>query len=113
MPRKLSKRLVLDTNVVAAASPKDIPLQPKICREVLLTIKDHGHKVVMTAKTRQEWDKHQSPFAIEWRTNMETRGRIEHLRDEDIDPMLCERITSAKFTAMQLATVLENQEIVM
>lgn len=46
------------------------------CRRFLMTMRDVGHYVVMTAALRQEWRSHLSGWSRKWLTQMYARRRV-------------------------------------
>jgi len=69
-----SRRLVIDTAVVCAASESEEYVS-SACRNALLAIRDICHKAVMTDEIKLEWDKHMSRFSRKWRVSMTIRKK--------------------------------------
>ena len=77
-----SKRLVIDADVAQASGDEDATDQRAInCRDFLKGVRAQKHTVVMTRKISDEWKRHRSGFAFEWRVSMNARRRIV-----DIEP---------------------------
>lgn len=78
MAKKKTRRLVIDASVAQASGGKDaIYPTSKNCRDFLDTVlAETGHEVVMTLAIREEWNKHQSNFAKNWRAAMIARKRL-------------------------------------
>ena len=69
--QKNSKRMVVDASVARAAGGEEATFpQSSHCREVLVSILDICHKVVVTQALWEEWNRHQSRFATLWRGQM-------------------------------------------
>ncbi|HVU11630.1 MAG TPA: hypothetical protein VHD90_10140 [Phototrophicaceae bacterium] len=79
MAIKNTKRLIVDSDVMQAAGYKNEPPSSKICREVLTTILNICHRVVLTETLQEEWSRHaeQSAFSRYWQVEM--AGRHEKL----------------------------------
>ena len=77
MRTKNSKQLVIDTDV-AQASGDENATDPRAinCRDFLIEVMAQKHRMVMTRKISNEWNRHQSRFALEWRTSMDARRRV-------------------------------------
>jgi hypothetical protein len=72
-----SRVLVIDASIARAAG--DVSMHPtsRSCREFLQAVRDLGHCMAMTDPIREEWNKHQSGFARQWRTSMMARRKIK------------------------------------
>ena len=69
-----SRLLVIDASVVRAAGETIHPVS-SACREYLLAIRRICHRVGMTEKIREEWDRHMSRFTRKWRRSMAARRK--------------------------------------
>jgi len=69
--------LVIDASVARAAG--DVSMNPtsRNCREFLQTVLQICHRMALTAPIQEEWNRHQSRFARDWRTSMVARKKIE------------------------------------
>ena len=77
-----SKRLVIDADVAQASGDENATDQRAInCRDFLKEVRFQDHRVVMTREISDEWKRHRSGFAFEWRVSMNARRRVV-----DIDP---------------------------
>ena len=77
-----SKRLVIDADVAQASGDEDaIDRRAINCRDFLKEVRSQEHRVVMTREISDEWKRHRSGFAFEWRVSMNARRRAV-----DIDP---------------------------
>jgi hypothetical protein len=74
---KISRRIVVDASVARAAGGEDAvqPLSTQ-CRDFLKTMLVVCHRVVLTRAVREEWKKHESGFARQWRTAMMARKKL-------------------------------------
>lgn len=77
MRSKNSKRLVIDADVAQASGDEDAT-DPRaiICRDILMEVRTQNHRIVMTKQINDEWKRHQSHFALEWRASMDARRRV-------------------------------------
>ncbi len=89
-----SKRLVIDTDV-AQASGDEAATDPRAinCRDFLKEARSQEHWVVMTRAISDEWKRHQSRFALEWRVSMDARRRIDRI-DPPKDTELRDKVTN-------------------
>ena len=75
-----SKRLVIDTDVAQASGDEDATDPRAInCRDFLKEVRSQDHRVVMTREISDEWKRHQSRFALEWRVSMDARRKIDRI----------------------------------
>ena len=75
-----SKRLVIDADVVQASGGEDATDPRAIhCRDFLKEVMSQNHRVVMTRKISDEWKRHRSRFAYEWRVSMDARRKIDRI----------------------------------
>ena len=89
-----SKRLVIDTDVARASGDEDATDPRAInCRDFLKEVRSQNHKVVMTRKISDEWKRHQSRFAFEWRVSMDARRKIDRINPPE-DQTLQDKITT-------------------
>jgi hypothetical protein len=70
-----SKRLVIDASIAGAAGRTDHPVS-KACRDFLEDVRTICHRVVMTREISDEWNRHQSRFAVSWRSSMFARKKV-------------------------------------
>lgn len=93
--------IVVDTSVARSAgtSGKSVP---EACRQTLLAILNHGHRVAMSEPIRNEWMKprntdsnpYASLFSLHWLTQMQSRGRVVSIILEEDSPF-CRRCMQA------------------
>ena len=83
----VSQRLVIDASVARSAGPETATFpRSKRCRDLLKTTLAVCHRVVITPAIRDEWNRHQSRFAKEWRTAMVARKKLLFINvPEDLD----------------------------
>ena len=88
------KRLVIDTDVAQASGDEDAT-DPRTlnCRDFLKEVRSQDHWVVMTREISDEWKRHQSRFALEWRVSMDARRRIDRI-DPPEDKELRDKVTN-------------------
>ena len=80
MRARNSKRLVIDTDVAQASGDEDATDPRAInCRDFLKEVRSQDHRVVMTREISDEWKRHRSGFALEWRVSMDARRRIDRI----------------------------------
>lgn len=93
MRSKDSKRLVIDTDV-AQASGDEYATDPRAinCCDFLKEVRSQNYRVVMTREISEEWKRHQSRFALEWRVSMDASRKVERI-DPPEDSTLREKIT--------------------
>ena len=92
-----SRRLVVDTNVARSASESEHPISDA-CRQVLETMLNEQHKVVLTATQFQEWRKHQSRFTRNWLARMASK-KLWHVLAPEPDSGLTNGIYAMDCTA--------------
>ena len=94
MRSRYPKRLVIDTDV-AQASGDDDATDPRAinCRDFLKEVRSQDHRVVMTREISDEWKRHRSGFALEWRVSMDARRRIDRI-DPPEDKELQDKVTN-------------------
>jgi hypothetical protein len=77
MKKMKSKCLVIDTCVVRASGQKKSKNKnSRYCRKLLDEILRICHRVVITDDIVSEWDKHESSYAVRWRSRMKDRRKI-------------------------------------
>lgn len=112
MRAKKSQRLVVDASVARAAGGEDavFPLS-KQCRDFLKTTLSVCHRVVLTRAVRDEWKKHESGFARQWRTAMMARKKLI-LDDAAEDSSLREAIEEAAATEKGRRAMLKDVHLI-
>ncbi|MGK3985436.1 hypothetical protein WME99_20490 [Sorangium sp. So ce136] len=112
MRAKVSRRLVIDASVARAAGGEDAvhPL-PKQCRDFLKTTLSVGHHVVLTPAVSSEWKKHESGFAMQWRTTMVARKQSLYVNvPEDVE--LRDAIDGASATERDRRAMLKDAHLI-
>jgi hypothetical protein len=84
MKVKNSRLLVVDASVAHSAGETEHPMS-RSCREVLVSIRDICHRMVLTQAIQEEWSRHESNFARRWRVSMYARKKIVPLEGMQID----------------------------
>ena len=80
MRSRNSKRLVIDADVAQASGDEDATDPRAVnCRDFLKEVMTQNHRIVMTRKISNEWKRHQSRFALEWRMSMDARRRVDRI----------------------------------
>ncbi len=88
MRARNSKRLVIDADVAQASGDEDATDPRAInCRDFLKGVMIQNHRVVMTRKISDEWKRHQSRFALEWRASMDARRRVARVDPSEYDEL--------------------------
>jgi hypothetical protein len=104
MPRKYSKRLVIDACIARAAGGDDATFPTsKHCRDFLRSVLNISHRIIMTPELSAEWKKHQSRFARGWLVSMQQRKKViylysqtfEHLRTKINEEAVTEQVRQA------------------
>ncbi len=85
MAKARSRVLVIDASIARAAGDMSVDPKSRNCREFLLAVRDHGHRMATTEPIIAEWNRHQSNFARRWRTSMMARKKIKAI---EIPPRL-------------------------
>ena len=88
MRARNSKRLVIDADVAQASGDEDATDPRAIdCRDFLKGVMTQNHRVVMTRKISDEWKRHQSRFALEWRASMDARRKVARVDPPEYDEL--------------------------
>ncbi len=111
MPRRSARRsITIDASIARASGHTDHPTSQR-CRDCLDTIRDHGHRMVMTDQLREEWDRHQSAFALRWRASMQSRGRVIAIKAA-LDDDLRDRIEQTAASLAQQVAIAKDVHLV-
>ncbi|MEQ9486795.1 hypothetical protein [Coleofasciculus sp. F4-SAH-05] len=104
----ISKRLVIDASVARSSGGEDAIHPTSIhCRDFLQAVLDICHKVVMTPDIKDEWDKHQSVFALRWRRRMVAKRKFVFL-NVSVDKELWDKIYRIAGTDRQCAEMFKD-----
>ncbi|MEM9275874.1 MAG: hypothetical protein AAGA80_23375 [Cyanobacteria bacterium P01_F01_bin.143] len=96
MIEKVNTKLVIDASIVRSSGGiKSKNLGSRNCSIFLDEVRKGLFYVVMTAKIRSEWNKHQSLFSVEyqslfsveWRAEMLQKRRIITIREQDLQDL--------------------------
>ena len=101
-----SRRIVIDTNVARSASESQHPISDA-CRQVLETMLNEQHRVVLSATQYLEWQKHQSGFAKNWLARMVGKKLFVVLKPEP-DSGLTNRVHALECTDKARAEMLKD-----
>ena len=94
-----SKRLVIDTDVVQSSGDEDATDPRAIhCRDFLKEVRSQNHRVVMTRKISDEWKRHRSRFALEWRVSMDARRKIDRVNPPEVEELQAKVTTTTNNT---------------
>ena len=102
----ISRRLVVDTNVAKSASESEKPVSDA-CRQVLQTMLQEQHRVVMSATQYWEWQKHKSPFTKRWLSQMVGK-KLHVVLSPEPDSGLTDRIYALECTDKAQAEMLKD-----
>ncbi len=93
-----SKRIVIDASVARSSGDKNatFPLS-KHCRDFLLAVRENEMFMVFSPEIREEWNRHQSSFALTWRASMVARKKL-HIAKSPHDEALRKKIAEATLT---------------
>jgi hypothetical protein len=92
MKARRSKTIVVDADVARSAGITEHP-RSKACRGVLDAMLKYCHKLAWTSDIAEEWKRHQSSYAIQWRAAMTARKKIrklENVQDDDLRNQMSE-----------------------
>ena len=88
MRSRNSKRLVIDADVAQASGDEDATDPRAInCRDFLKGVRTQNHRIVMTRKISDEWKRHQSRFALEWRMSMDASRKVDRIDSPEYDEL--------------------------
>ncbi|MEQ8997925.1 MAG: hypothetical protein RID53_15650 [Coleofasciculus sp. B1-GNL1-01] len=105
----VSKRLVIDASVARSSGGEDATYPTSVhCRDFLQAVLDICHKIVMTSDIKEEWDKHQSIFALRWRRRMVAKGKFVFLKEVSGDKELWDKIDLIAATDKQRAEMFKD-----
>ena len=88
MPGKASVPLVIDASVARASGGEDATYPTsKHCRDFLKAVLSICHRIVMTPPIAEEWSRHQSRFARQWRVSMNARKKVVRIEGAENDDL--------------------------
>jgi hypothetical protein len=104
-----SDKIVIDASIARSAGPRNgtFPLS-KDCRDFLEAVRESEMFAVFSQEILQEWKKHQSNFAVEWRTSMMAKRKILYFKDSLVDEILRNRIEKASPNEQIFAIMLKD-----
>lgn len=77
----MSKRLVIDTVIFGAAGGPDAEGRAKTCFDVLTTVRQADHRLVLSPDLWDEWRRHRSTSSRAWLTSMYARRNVIIIND--------------------------------
>lgn len=112
MKKAECRNLVIDASV-ARASGGEGAIHPTsmVTRNFLQAVLIRCHKAVMTPAIRDEWDKHQSGFALKWRRSMVARKKLMLLNVEE-RPDLRQQVELENLTQGQKDAMLKDCHLI-
>jgi hypothetical protein len=104
-----TKRLVVDCSIAHAAGSAEQALNPtsKNCRDFLLAMRKAKHLLVRTKQLDEEWSRHESSFAKQWRLAM-IQNRYVFLVRDAVNSDLRQRISQVDATKNEIAAMLKD-----
>ncbi len=112
MPKGASKCLVIDASVALAAGKIDATsARSRNCREFLQVVLDISYRASLTPQLKDEWDRHQSPFARTWRRAMVSRRKLV-IQDVPADTALRVRIERIVTRSAERAAVRKDYHLI-
>ncbi|MHB8626334.1 MAG: hypothetical protein ACYDBJ_06285 [Aggregatilineales bacterium] len=111
----MGKRLVIDASIARSAGPEGATFPTsKHCRELLKTVMTANHRVVFTPDITEEWKKHQSAFARQWKTSMYAHRRIDEIAYETLIQLIVhKRLDKLRVMIARIAMSDKNRDIML
>jgi hypothetical protein len=101
--------LVVDASVARSCGDLTATKSPAPeCRDFLLAMQEHKHKLVMTTDIKAEWDKHQSRFATQWLSQMVGRKLLQAIPIPEIDQEIWRPIENMAETDKERAAMVKD-----
>ena len=112
MPKRKSRILVVDANIMQAAGGTDATDNVSIsCRDLLLEILEICHRVVKTPEIKTEWKKHSSGYALKWEVKMWGCKKI--IQQEELeDKQLREKVSSLNYRERIIKTMQKDIHLI-
>lgn len=111
MKQRNSKAIVVDASVVRSAGMTENPTSIH-CREVLQTMLDYCHRVVLSTDVNQELRKHASRFARLWLGSMTAKKKLLLVTDSGAYSELYGRVEACLEEAKQQEAVSKDFHLV-
>ena len=112
MASRRSQDLVIDASVAQAAGPQSaVHPTAKNCRDFLLAVLHVCHRATFSPEIAREWNDHQSGFALQWRSSMFARKKIDRI-DSPKDKTLRIKITRAAVNQKQQEAMLKDVHLI-
>jgi len=113
MPKKASRRLIIDASIARAAGREEaIHPTSKHCCEFLTTVLKVCHRIVITPDILQEWKKHQSRFASTWLSQMYGRKKVHDEVGATVDNKLRNGIKQHTGSEKDCAAMLKDIHLI-
>lgn len=100
------KRFIIDSDVIASATEKQ-EKRAILCRQLLLTMYDTQHEVLLTPGIRREWENRYPGFAQSWAAKMKQKGLLPEI-EQDPDSGLAAQIQALEVTPEVAAIMLKD-----
>src|SRR5579884_2623105 len=112
MARTRSQTLVIDASVARAAGP-EAAVHPTVkhCRDFLIAVLDVCHRTTFAPALTEEWKKHQSGFARQWRLSMFARKKIVQI-DGLVNDELRRQLEGAAVDEKQKGAMLKDAHLI-
>lgn len=110
MPKLRTKKIVVDTNVARSAGSTDDASSSLHSRKALLAILERRLTLVLSPCFETEWKRHESRFSHSWRVNMQQRGLIFWV-DENEFAVLGRRIEEIEDRAFPKKALLKDLHV--
>jgi hypothetical protein len=83
------KQLVIDASVARSCGGSEANYPTSVhCRDFLNAVLELSHQVVMNPAIRDEWNKHESSYALAWRRSMVAKKRLVVQSKSERDPAI-------------------------
>lgn len=109
-PRR-SKAIVVDASIARSAGLTENPVSMQ-CRQVLQTMLDYCHRVVLSDDVSQEWRTHASRFTRVWLSSMKAKKKLVLVSQSDAYVELCARIEACFDRAKQQENIFKDFHLV-
>jgi hypothetical protein len=101
--------IVVDASVArSCGDSKAIHPLPIQCRDFLIAMQECKHSVVMTKEIREEWNKHQSRFALTWLRQMIAIKQFKAVSLPELDQEIWEPIEACAKTDKERAAMTKD-----
>ena len=109
MNKASSRCLVIDADIVCAASDSNCPdPTPRCCRAFLSSVFNICHRVALTPEIREEWDRHKSRVGVQWRASMSDHEKIVLLESLEVNQALRDAIQDLRINQEERDVMLKD-----